>query len=76
MEKLKKLTQVKFLKKMFNEALKSLFLKFFLDKKGSKKALKPFDTTDNFPVICCGIEYVAKATGPKNILIKYLSNTS
>ena len=63
-------------KKMIKEALKSLFFWFFLDKKGSKKALKPFDRTDNLPVICCGIEYVAKAMGPKNILIKYLSNTS
>ena len=55
--------------------LKSLFEKFFFDKSGSKKALNPFDITDNLPVICWDIEYVAKAIGPKNILIKYLSNT-
>ena len=42
----------------------------------NKGNLVKLDTTDNLPVICCGIEYVAKAIGPKNILIKYLSNTS
>lgn len=32
--------------------------------------------TLNFPVSCCGIEYVAKATGPMKIFTKYLSKTS
>ena len=30
----------------------------------------------SFPVSCCGIEYVARAIGPKKILIKYLFTSS
>ena len=47
--------------------LKSLFVKFFFDKNGNKKALKPFDKILNLPVNCWGIEYVANAIGPRNI---------
>ena len=62
--------------KIFSEKSKSWWIVFFLDKFGSKKALKLFDIILSLPVNCCGTEYDAKAIGPKNIFIKYLSNKS
>ena len=63
-------------KKILIVKSKSLLLIFFFESNGSKKALNPFENMLNFPVSCWGIEYVASAIGPINILIKYLSNKS
>ena len=46
------------------------------DKFGRRNALIPLERILNFPVNCCGIEYVARAIGPIKYLIKSLSITS
>ena len=64
------------LTKILRENSKFLLSILDLDKSGNKNALKLLDKIVNFPVNCWGIEYNAKATGPKKNLIKYLSNKS
>jgi len=43
---------------------------------GKRTEEKPLDKILNFPLNCCGTTYIARATGPNIVLIKYLSPKS